>query len=99
MAITASRAEKITPNLCHTSRRSMVAKVRAGSRRRVSGLRGVPSATASTRSAWPVRGGRSRGSAGSSVTVARPRDRDHPDLVALRLKLLTELGVPAGETN
>jgi sulfonate transport system ATP-binding protein len=35
----------------------------------------------------------------SPVTVARPRDRDHPDLVALRLKLLTELGVPAGETN
>ena len=35
----------------------------------------------------------------SAVTVSRPRDRDHPDLVALRLKLLTELGVPADETN
>ena len=32
------------------------------------------------------------------VTLPRPRDRDHPDLVALRLRLLTELGVPAGET-
>ena len=35
----------------------------------------------------------------SPVTVPRPRDRDHPDLVALRLRLLTELGVPAGETD
>ncbi len=35
----------------------------------------------------------------SPITLARPRDRDHPDLVALRLKLLTELGVPAGETD
>jgi len=31
--------------------------------------------------------------------VPRPRDLDHPDLVALRLRLLTELGVPAGETD
>jgi sulfonate transport system ATP-binding protein len=29
------------------------------------------------------------------VPVNRPRDRDHPELVALRLRLLTELGVPA----
>jgi sulfonate transport system ATP-binding protein len=29
------------------------------------------------------------------IGVDRPRDRDHPDLVALRLQLLTELGVPA----
>jgi sulfonate transport system ATP-binding protein len=35
----------------------------------------------------------------SPITVPRPRDRDHPDLVALRLRLLTELGVPAGETD
>jgi sulfonate transport system ATP-binding protein len=35
----------------------------------------------------------------SLITVPRPRDRDHPDLVALRLRLLTELGVPAGETD
>ena len=35
----------------------------------------------------------------SSIAVPRPRDRDHPDLVALRLRLLTELGVPAGETD
>jgi sulfonate transport system ATP-binding protein len=35
----------------------------------------------------------------SPVTLPRPRDRDHPELVALRLRLLTELGVPAGETN
>ncbi len=33
------------------------------------------------------------------VPLPRPRDRDHPDLVALRLRLLTELGVPAGETD
>ncbi|MBV9445414.1 MAG: ABC transporter ATP-binding protein [Streptosporangiaceae bacterium] len=33
------------------------------------------------------------------ITVPRPRDRDHPDLVALRLRLLTELGVPAGDTD
>ena len=35
----------------------------------------------------------------SPITVPRPRDRDHPDLVALRLRLLTQLGVPAGETD
>ena len=35
----------------------------------------------------------------SLITVPRPRDRDHPDLVALRLRLLTELGVLAGETD
>jgi sulfonate transport system ATP-binding protein len=35
----------------------------------------------------------------SSITLPRPRDRDHPDLVALRLNLLTELGVPAGDTD
>ena len=35
----------------------------------------------------------------SPITLPRPRDRDHPDLVALRLRLLTELGVPAGETD
>jgi sulfonate transport system ATP-binding protein len=29
------------------------------------------------------------------IRIDRPRDRDHPDLVALRLQLLTELGVPA----
>jgi sulfonate transport system ATP-binding protein len=34
----------------------------------------------------------------SPITVPRPRDRDHPDLVALRLRLLTELGVPADST-
>ena len=31
----------------------------------------------------------------ASIPVSRPRDRDHPELVALRLRLLTELGVPA----
>jgi sulfonate transport system ATP-binding protein len=35
----------------------------------------------------------------SSITLPRPRDRDHPELVALRLRLLTELGVPAGKTD
>ena len=35
----------------------------------------------------------------SPIALRRPRDRDHPDLVALRLRLLTELGVPAGETD
>jgi sulfonate transport system ATP-binding protein len=35
----------------------------------------------------------------TAVTLPRPRGRDHPDLVALRLRLLTELGVPAGETD
>lgn len=29
------------------------------------------------------------------ITLPRPRHRDHPDLVALRLRLLAELGVPA----
>lgn len=29
------------------------------------------------------------------ITLPRPRHRDHPDLVALRLRLLSELGVPA----
>jgi sulfonate transport system ATP-binding protein len=35
----------------------------------------------------------------SAINVPRPRDRDHPDLVALRLRLLTELGVPADSTT
>jgi sulfonate transport system ATP-binding protein len=35
----------------------------------------------------------------TSVALPRPRHRDHPDLVALRLRLLTELGVPAGDTG
>jgi len=35
----------------------------------------------------------------AAVSLPRPRDRDHPDLVALRLRLLTELGVPSGETD
>jgi sulfonate transport system ATP-binding protein len=29
------------------------------------------------------------------ITLQRPRHRDHPDLAALRLRLLSELGVPA----
>jgi sulfonate transport system ATP-binding protein len=35
----------------------------------------------------------------SPITVPRPRVRDHPALVALRLRLLTQLGVPAAETD
>jgi sulfonate transport system ATP-binding protein len=35
----------------------------------------------------------------SPVTLPRPRVRDHPDLVALRFRLLTQLGVPARETD
>lgn len=31
----------------------------------------------------------------ATIDVARPRDRNHPELVALRRRLLTELGVPA----
>ena len=34
----------------------------------------------------------------SVISVPRPRDRDHPSLTALRLELLTELGVPAEAT-
>jgi sulfonate transport system ATP-binding protein len=34
----------------------------------------------------------------SEISVPRPRDRDHPSLTALRLRLLTELGVPAEAT-
>jgi sulfonate transport system ATP-binding protein len=34
----------------------------------------------------------------STISVPRPRDRDHPSLTALRLQLLTELGVPAEAT-
>jgi sulfonate transport system ATP-binding protein len=34
----------------------------------------------------------------SAIGLARPRDRDHPTLTALRLRLLSELGVPAAET-
>jgi len=33
------------------------------------------------------------------ITLPRPRDRDHPALSALRLRLLTELGVPADSTQ
>jgi sulfonate transport system ATP-binding protein len=35
----------------------------------------------------------------SSITLPRPRVRDHPDLVALRFKLLAQLGVPAGDSD
>ena len=31
----------------------------------------------------------------ASIDLPRPRDRDHPSQIALRLRLLTELGVPA----
>jgi sulfonate transport system ATP-binding protein len=34
----------------------------------------------------------------AAIEVPRPRDRDHPSLTALRLQLLTELGVPAEAT-
>ncbi len=34
----------------------------------------------------------------SAISLPRPRDRDHPSLTALRLRLLTELGVPAEAT-
>jgi sulfonate transport system ATP-binding protein len=33
------------------------------------------------------------------VNLPRPRDRDHAELTALRLRLLTELGVPAEEAG
>lgn len=33
------------------------------------------------------------------IELERPRHRDHPDLVALRLRLLTELGVPADSAD
>ena len=35
----------------------------------------------------------------SPVTLPRPRPRDHPELIALRLRLLAELGVSEAETN
>jgi sulfonate transport system ATP-binding protein len=34
----------------------------------------------------------------SVIGLARPRDRDHPTLTALRLRLLSELGVPSAES-
>jgi len=34
----------------------------------------------------------------SAVDLPRPRDRDHPTMTALRLRLLSELGVPAAES-
>jgi sulfonate transport system ATP-binding protein len=34
----------------------------------------------------------------SAIDAARPRDRDHPTLAALRLRLLSELGVPPAES-
>jgi sulfonate transport system ATP-binding protein len=43
--------------------------------------------------------GEGRISHSSLITLPRPRNRDHPELVALRLRLLTQLGVPAGETD
>ena len=33
----------------------------------------------------------------AEITLDRPRDRDHPDLVALRIRLLTELGVATSD--
>jgi sulfonate transport system ATP-binding protein len=35
----------------------------------------------------------------AAVDVPRPRDRNHPTLTALRLRLLRELGVPMGDTD
>jgi len=35
----------------------------------------------------------------ATITVDRSRDRDHPDLVALRIRLLTELGVATREVD
>jgi sulfonate transport system ATP-binding protein len=35
----------------------------------------------------------------AGITLERPRDRDHPDLVALRLRLLTELGVATKDVS
>ena len=33
------------------------------------------------------------------IALDRPRDRDHPDLVALRIRLLTELGVATSDVS
>ena len=35
----------------------------------------------------------------ATVDVPRPRDRNHPALIELRLRLLRELGVPMGDTD
>jgi sulfonate transport system ATP-binding protein len=35
----------------------------------------------------------------ADITLDRPRDRDHPDLVALRIRLLTELGVATSDVS
>jgi sulfonate transport system ATP-binding protein len=35
----------------------------------------------------------------AGITLERPRDRDHPDLVALRIRLLTELGVATKDVS
>jgi sulfonate transport system ATP-binding protein len=35
----------------------------------------------------------------ATITVRRPRDRDHPDLMALRIRLLTELGVATRDVD
>lgn len=35
----------------------------------------------------------------ASIALDRPRDRDHPDLMALRIRLLTELGVATQDVS
>jgi sulfonate transport system ATP-binding protein len=35
----------------------------------------------------------------ASISLPRPRNREHPELIALRLQLLTELGVPVAATS
>jgi sulfonate transport system ATP-binding protein len=35
----------------------------------------------------------------ATVDLPRPRDRNHPELTALRLRLLSELGVPMGDSD
>jgi sulfonate transport system ATP-binding protein len=35
----------------------------------------------------------------AAIALDRPRDRDHPDLVALRIRLLTELGVATSDVS
>jgi hypothetical protein len=70
---TANRAPNTIPSLCPNTARGIPAAARSVRRRgRVSGLRGDPSATESTRSAESSPGGSSRGSAASPL-LARPQ--------------------------
>src|SRR5262249_18336389 len=84
-ASSANRPRKAIPSLCQNNARAAASRARTGRRRcRVSGSRGAPSATASTRSAGLVSGGSRAGESGSSSVIASPQMTCRRSMALLR---------------